>query len=198
MSLFSFLRIEFSILGIIAATFVFPVAAALCYKEYSVLPAFLVPMAVAITLALIFFVAGKKKKIMLSTRGAFVVVAFAWICASVFGSIPFYVSRSIPNYIDALWESVSGFTTTGATILSDVERLPKSIALWRTETHWLGGMGIVALTVALFPLLALAAFSSSRPKPPVPKKESSLQKSQTPQRRFGRFTFCSLAWSLFF
>jgi len=62
MSLFSFLRIEFSILGIIAATFVFPVAAALCYKEYAVLPAFLVPMAVAIALALVFFVAGKKKE----------------------------------------------------------------------------------------------------------------------------------------
>ena len=110
MSLFSLLRIEFSILGIIAATFVFPVAAAICYKEWSVLPAFLIPMAVAVTLALIFFVAGRKKKIALSTRGAFVVVAFAWIFASVFGSLPFYISRAIPSYINALWESVSGFT----------------------------------------------------------------------------------------
>ena len=189
MTLFSFFRIEFSILGIVAATYVFPVIAALCYKEYSVLPSFLIPMAAAIFFALVFFVAGRKKKIALSTRGAFVVVAFAWIFASSFGALPLYFSRAIPRFIDALWESVSGFTTTGATILGDVESLPNSINLWRAETHWLGGMGIV---------WAWAASSLSRPKQPAPKKESSLQKSQTPPRRFGRFTFCSLAWSLFF
>ncbi len=170
MTLFSFLRIEFSILGIIAATFVFPVAAALYYKEYNVLPAFLVPMACAIFLALVFFVAGRKKKIALSTRGAFFVVAFAWIFAGAFGSLPFYFSRAIPNYIDALWESVSGFTTTGATILSEVEHLPKSINLWRTETHWLGGMGIVALTVALFPLLGVGGFQLIKAETTGPEK----------------------------
>ena len=98
------------------------------------------------------------------------VVAFAWIFASVFGSIPFYFSRSIPNYIDALWESVSGFTTTGATILSEVEHLPKSIGLWRTETHWLGGMGIVALTVALFPLLGVGGFQLIKAETTGPEK----------------------------
>ncbi len=170
MTLFSFLRIEFSILGIIGATYIFPIIAALCFKEYAVLPSFLIPMAAAIFLALVFFVAGRKKKIALSTRGAFVVVAFAWIFAGFFGSLPFYFSGSIPRWIDALWESVSGFTTTGATILSDVESLPNSINLWRAETHWLGGMGIVALTVALFPLLGVGGFQLIKAETTGPEK----------------------------
>ncbi len=170
MTLFSFFRIEFSILGIVAATYVFPVIAALCYKEYSVLPSFLIPMAAAIFFALVFFVAGRKKKIALSTRGAFVVVAFAWIFASSFGALPLYFSRAIPRFIDALWESVSGFTTTGATILGDVESLPNSINLWRAETHWLGGMGIVALTVALFPLLGVGGFQLIKAETTGPEK----------------------------
>ncbi|MCR5045183.1 MAG: TrkH family potassium uptake protein [Treponema sp.] len=170
MTLFSLLRIEFSIIGIIAVTYIFPVIAALCYKEYSVLPAFLIPMAAAVLIALVFFITGRKKKIALSTRGAFVVVAFAWILASVFGSLPFYLSGAIPYYIDALWESVSGFTTTGATILSEIENLPKSISLWRAETHWLGGMGIVALTVALFPLLGVGGFQLIKAETTGPEK----------------------------
>ena len=170
MTLFSFLRIEFSILGIIGATYIFPIIAALLFKEYAVLPSFLIPMAAAIFLALVFFVAGRKKKIALSTRGAFVVVAFAWIFAGFFGSLPFYFSGSIPRWIDALWESVSGFTTTGATILSDVESLPNAINLWRAETHWLGGMGIVALTVALFPLLGVGGFQLIKAETTGPEK----------------------------
>ena len=170
MTLFSFLRIEFSILGIVGATFIFPIVAALCYKEYSVLPAFFIPMAAALLLALAFYFAGRKKKIALSTRGAFLVVAFAWICASAYGALPLYISRAIPKWVDALWESVSGFTTTGATILSDVECLPNSINLWRAETHWLGGMGIVALTVALFPLLGVGGFQLIKAETTGPEK----------------------------
>ena len=170
MNAFSFFRIEFSVLGIVAATYIFPVIAALCFNETQVLPAFLIPMASALLIASAFFVAGRKKKIALSTRGAFVVVAFAWIFASVFGAIPMYFSAAIPRWIDALWESVSGFTTTGATILSEVESLPNSINLWRAQTHWLGGMGIVALTVALFPLLGVGGFQLIKAETTGPEK----------------------------
>ena len=163
MSIFSFLRIEFSILGIVALTMIFPIFAAIAFGEFSVVPAFAIPMAFFLILATTFLFAGRKKKISLSTRGAFIVVAFAWIFSSLLGAIPFYFSGVIPNWTDAMWESVSGFTTTGATILSEIESLPNSINLWRTQTHWLGGMGIVALTVALFPLLGVGGFQLGFP-----------------------------------
>jgi trk system potassium uptake protein TrkH len=76
----------------------------------------------------------------------------------VLGAVPFIASGAIPGIVDALFESVSGFTTTGATILSDVEALPVAIGVWRCQLHWLGGMGIIALTVALLPLLGIGGF----------------------------------------
>jgi len=81
-----------------------------------------------------------------------VIVGFAWILMSIFGSLPFFFSGHIPNFIDALFETVSGFTTTGASILSDVEALPKSLLLWRSFTHWIGGMGVLVFLVAILPM----------------------------------------------
>ena len=76
--------------------------------------------------------------------------------ASVFGSLPFYYSGYFPSYSDALFEAVSGVTTTGATILTDVESIPKSILLWRAFLQWIGGLGIVVFTIALLPLLGVS------------------------------------------
>ncbi len=170
MNVFSFLRIEFSILGIVALTMIFPIFAAIAFGEFETLPAFAIPMAFFIILAVTFLLAGRKKKIALSVRSAFVVVAFAWIFCSLLGAIPFYFSGAIPNWTDAIWESVSGFSTTGATVLSEVESIPNSINLWRTQTHWLGGMGIVALTVALFPLLGVGGFQLIKAETTGPEK----------------------------
>jgi len=80
-------------------------------------------------------------------------VVLAWIAAVTLGSLPFYFSDQFPSFTDAYFESVSGFTTTGATILSDIEALPRSLLLWRSLTHWLGGMGIIVLGIAILPLL---------------------------------------------
>ena len=81
-----------------------------------------------------------------------VATAFSWIFLSLFGCLPFVFSGAIPNFIDALFETVSGFTTTGASILSDVESLPRSILFWRSFTHWIGGMGILVFLLAIVPL----------------------------------------------
>ncbi len=170
MTLFSFFRIEFSILGLVGTTFLFPIITALCYGEYSCLASFIIPMAVSVTLAVIFFIAGKRQKIRLSTRAAFLVVASAWIFMSLMGAVPFFLSGYFSSITDAVWESVSGFTTTGASILSDVEVLPASISLWRAETHWLGGMGIITLTVALFPLLGVGGFQLIKAETTGPEK----------------------------
>ncbi len=94
---------------------------------------------------------GPKEKTMFAKEG-FVTVALSWIVISVLGALPFFFSGSIPSFVDALFETASGFTTTGASILSDIEVLPKSILFWRSFTHWIGGMGVIVFLVALLPL----------------------------------------------
>lgn len=76
-------------------------------------------------------------------------MGLSWMVLGVLGALPFVISGSIPNFIDAVFESVSGFTTTGASILTDVEVLPRSILYWRSFTHWLGGMGVLVFVLAI-------------------------------------------------
>ncbi len=105
----------------------------------------------------------------LSPREAVLVVFAIWIATSLFGCLPFYASPFFPSFTDAFFESSSGFTTTGATVLADVEILPNSIQFWRCSTHWLGGMGVVLLVIAILPLVGVggmplyrAEFSGAR------------------------------------
>jgi len=85
----------------------------------------------------------------------FAIVTLAWTTFALLGSLPYLFSGAIPSLTDAYFESISGFTTTGSTILADIERLPKSLLFWRTMTHWLGGMGIIVLTLAVLPFLGI-------------------------------------------
>ena len=87
----------------------------------------------------------------LSIREAVVIVVISWIVVSVIGALPFYLDHILPNFIDSLFESLSGFTATGSTVLPDIEVVPRSILFWRAETHWLGGIGIVVLVMVIFP-----------------------------------------------
>lgn len=84
-------------------------------------------------------------------KEGFVIVALSWILVALFGALPFYFSRAIPSFTDAFFETVSGLTTTGASILTDIEALPKSLLFWRSFTHWIGGMGVVVFVLALLP-----------------------------------------------
>ena len=86
-------------------------------------------------------------------RDSIIIVCLGWIIMGLIGTIPYLITRSIPNFTNAFFESISGFTTTGSSILADIEALPKSILLWRAETHWIGGMGIIVLVVAIMPFL---------------------------------------------
>ena len=83
----------------------------------------------------------------------FAATGISWIVISLFGALPFTISGEIPHFIDALFEIVSGFTTTGASILADVEALPKSLIFWRSFTHWIGGMGVFVFVMAILPLM---------------------------------------------
>ncbi len=85
----------------------------------------------------------------------FIIVSLGWLLMSLTGAIPYIITNSIPNFTDAFFESSSGYTTTGATILNSIETLPKSILLWRSTTHWIGGMGIIVLAIAVLPILGI-------------------------------------------
>ena len=91
----------------------------------------------------------------ISRKDGYVVVTLCWVVFSLFGTLPYMLTGSIPSFTDAFFETMSGFTTTGATILQDIEALPKSILFWRMMTHWVGGLGIVFFTVAVFPIFGL-------------------------------------------
>lgn len=94
----------------------------------------------------------KPKDLLMYAREGFVTVALCWILLSAFGALPFVLSGAIPSYIDALFETVSGFTTTGSSILSEVEPMAKCLLFWRSFTHWIGGMGVLVFVMAVLPL----------------------------------------------
>lgn len=147
-------KLVFRTLGMVlnfeAACMLLPIICAIVYKE-GTLMSFAISIAIALAFGIPLSIIKVKDKKMYSKDG-FCTVALSWMFLSLFGSLPFMISGSIPNFADALFETVSGFTTTGASILKDVETLPKSILFWRSFTHWIGGMGVLVFLVALLPL----------------------------------------------
>ena len=146
------------LLSIVSFTMLIPLGFAFYYQESEVYLAFIIPMLLSFLLGLIALFIKPQENKNFSMRVGFSVVALSWISTSLLGSLPFMFSGFIPSFFDAFFESVSGFTTTGASILHSVEALPNSLNIWRSQMHWLGGMGIVALTVALMPLLGIGGF----------------------------------------
>ena len=104
----------------------------------------------------------------LYTREGFVTVALSWIIMSVFGAMPFVLSGDIPSYVDALFETISGFTTTGSSILADVEALSHANLFWRSFTHWIGGMGVFVFIMAILPLMGGSTMNLMKAESPGP------------------------------
>ncbi len=134
-----------------AGLILLPVIFALIYGEKT-LTAFFIPAGVFLVLGLLFMIKKSKATSYRASEG-FVITALSWILISLVGALPFVISGEIPNYIDAFFETVSGFTTTGASIVPNVETMSMSILFWRSFTHWVGGMGVLAFGIALFPAL---------------------------------------------
>ena len=155
---FSFLRILTYVLGLVGTSLLLPLGVALWKGESAVVPAFLVPMLSGWGVAIAFWLLARRRPRVFDVQHAFGTVGGIWIAICLFGALPLHYSGCFPSFTDAVFESVSGFTTTGASILSDVESLPRSVNLWRCETHWLGGLGVIALAVALIPLLGIGGF----------------------------------------
>ncbi len=102
------------------------------------------------------------------SKEALIIVSGGWLLASVIGAIPYVATGTLPNFVDALFESVSGFSTTGASVIPDPDSLPKSVLFWRSTTHWLGGMGIVVLSVAVMPFLGVGGMGMLKAEVPSP------------------------------
>lgn len=139
------------ILKLEAALLLLPLVVSLIYHENQFLP-FLIPSVSLVILGLILTFKKPVKQNFYAKEG-FVLVGLSWIVLSLFGCLPFVISGSIPNFINALFETISGFTTTGATILDGegIEGLTKGMAFWRSFTHWIGGMGVLVFVLAILP-----------------------------------------------
>ena len=125
-----------------------PMLVSIIYKENSSIFAFLVTAFISSAIGLLLRIFTKNKSSVLYAKEGFLIVALAWLSTSIIGAIPYVISGYIPNVADAFFETASGFTTTGASILEDVEALSKGLLFWRSFTHWIGGMGVLVFIIA--------------------------------------------------
>lgn len=149
-----------------SAFLMLPALVGLLYREHAGIP-FLLVAALCLLLGL-FLTRKRPASSTLYTREGFVTVALSWIIMSIFGAIPFVLSGDIPSYVDALFETISGFTTTGASILTDVEALSHASLFWRSFTHWIGGMGVFVFIMAILPLMGGSTMNLMKAESPGP------------------------------
>ena len=121
----------------------------------------------------------KPQRTQIFAREGFVIVALSWFVLSIFGALPFRISGYIPSMVDAVFETASGFTTTGASILSDVEALPKCLLFWRSFTHWIGGMGVLVFVIAILPLAGGSNMYLMKAESPGPSVKKLVPKVKT-------------------
>lgn len=153
-------RIIARLLGLLIISIALNMIGAILWSLYfseSVWIDFLLTIAIALVIGSgLVYLGRSRREVSISRKEALFMVSGGWCVAGLVGALPFYLSGEIPHYYDAFFETISGFTTTGASILTEIEALPKGLLFWRSYTHWLGGMGIIVLFVALFPFLGVS------------------------------------------
>lgn len=145
-----------------------PLVTAIVCSESAVY-AVLITMGICVAAGAVCTATLKPQKKELFAREGFVITALGWIALSVLGSLPFVFSGAVPSFIDALFESTSGFTSTGASVLSDVESFPKSLLIWRSFSHWIGGMGVLVFVMAILPLSGAQNMNMLKAESPGPE-----------------------------
>lgn len=167
-------------LGVEAALLLVPVLVAVIYQEKCGI-VFLIPIVI---LCLLFLMAGRKRPEhgQIYGKEGMVIVALAWILWSLFGAMPFTLSGYIPSYVDAFFETVSGFTTTGSSIIPDVEVLPHCLLFWRSFTHWIGGMGVLVFVLVVTSLDRKNSMHLMRAEVPGPEKDKLVPKAMSTAR----------------
>lgn len=152
---------------ILESIFMLPSLCIALYKGQRDILAFLITILITGIMGFL-LIRNKNKDRHINAKEGLSIVALGWILISLLGALPLYISRSTPTYIDAFFEIVSGFTTTGATVIANVEALPMGILFWRSFTHWIGGMGILVFTLALLPALGIGGFQIFKAESPGP------------------------------
>ena len=150
-----------------AVLLLLPAIAALIYGE-SCLWSILISAAISLAAGFALTLLSRPKTQVIYAREGFITVALAWVAVSAVGALPFWISREIPSYIDAFFETVSGFTTTGASILENVEVMSRGLLFWRSFTHWVGGMGVLVFVMALVPSVTDRSIHIMRAEMPGP------------------------------
>ena len=161
-----------------AALLLLPATASLCYGEWSVLGVFALTAALCLVLGLLLRRIKPSSKVFYMREG-FATTALSWVVISIMGAIPFVLTGCIPNPVDAMFETVSGFTTTGASILPAVEGLPKGVLFWRSFTHWIGGMGVLVFLLSLLPLTGGSHVNLMKAESPGPQVDKLVPKVQS-------------------
>jgi trk system potassium uptake protein len=172
------LRLVFKSIGLLliceAIALIPSLVVSLIYKEQNAF-AFLYTIGILLCFALPLYMIKTINKNMYA-RDGYAIVALSWIFMSIFGGLPFYLSGAIPSFIDCFFETSSGFTTTGASILTNVEALPKGLLFWRSFTHWIGGMGVIVLTLAILPSLGARGIQMMKAESPGPNPSKLVPK----------------------
>jgi len=152
----------------LGAAMIFPLVCGLIYQDSSVLP-ILKSFAITISAGSLLFIFFKNEKAeVITQREGIAIVALGWIAICILGALPFYFDHHFKSLTDALFESVSGFTTTGSSILNNIEELPRGLLFWRSFIQWLGGMGIILLSVAILPFLGVGGMQLYKAEVPTP------------------------------
>ena len=157
------------------------VIVALIYKEDALI-SFLIPISLMVITGLMLIKISKPDSRFFFAKDGLIAVALSWIVLSIFGALPLYISGTTASYVDALFETVSGFTTTGATIYTNVEILPKSILFWRSFTHWIGGMGVLVFLLAVLPKTEMSMMHILKAESPGPKVGKLVSKTRSSAR----------------
>jgi trk system potassium uptake protein TrkH len=165
-------RHVFKVVGVLTISLAFamviPLLVGLFYRDMSVRP-FLQAIAATLAGGVVLYLIGRTDRSeFVSQREGMAIVALGWTVAGFFGALPFYFEGEFPTLVDAVFESVSGFTTTGASVLTDIEAVSKGLLLWRSLIQWLGGMGIIVLGIAILPFLGIGGMQLYKAEVPTP------------------------------
>ena len=152
----------------LGSTMIFPLFFALYYGEGDARALVISFMITTLTGLILFLGFRRTRGEEISHKEGFLIVSLGWICAGIFGTLPYLLSGTFTSFIDSFFEAISGFTTTGATVLTSIDELPHGILFWRSLTHWLGGMGIILLSIAILPLLGVGGMQLYRAEVPGP------------------------------
>ena len=164
----------------------------LYYGQYD-LVALVVTTAICFSVGIILRLLTNKAEKNIGKREGYIIVSLVWVIFSLFGALPFIISGAIPSYTDAFFETISGFTTTGASILNDIESMPHGLLFWRSLTQWLGGMGIIVLSIAILPMFGIGGmqlFVAEVPGPTPDKLHPRIK--ETAKRLWGIYILFTL------